>query len=169
MPCVMKQYCKSLPTHWKEHVFFNFDQKHKIYPTDIFHPSHWCGLVLTIKSPNKANLSLLWTTIGGFNSIIFFTNIIIVININFLIITPSILSTGECVIWLAVLPCPPQYPSHVLLLRTGRTILIFLTSLSLTSWLAPHFLCHKLYPNSIPHNVLKIYYCSAQRGPSSFF
>ena len=68
---------------------------------------------------------------------------------------PLYLSTGECVIWLAVLPCPPQYPSHVLLLRTARTILIFLTSLSLTSWLVPHFLWHKLYPNSIPHNVLQ--------------
>ena len=75
------------------------------------------------KHSNKANWSLLWQfyIVGGRG----------VVNFNALInriirhyhspyhhhyISYILILSGVCVVWLTVLPCPPQYPPHVLLL-----------------------------------------------------
>ena len=87
-------------------------------PPDIKWFMYWAQFVLPGKHSNKANWSLLWQFYINFNALI---NRIIRHHhhhhspYHHHYISYILILSGVCVVWLTVLPCPPQYPPPVLL------------------------------------------------------
>ena len=151
----MKQYCKSLPTHWKEHVFFGFWSKVWNILDWHFPPLSLMWFGVDNKKPKQSKFEPFVDNYRGLQLFHLFHQHHPYHNHKLPHHHLPIFVGGRVCYLISSSAMSAAVSPHVLLLRTARSILIFLTTLSLISWLAPHFLWDRLYPKSIPHNVLQ--------------